>query len=136
MRNCKASKGNSPSCGDADGSSNSRPGECKMGPKKCNRAVSEKAEPVPSYQRQNKNKYMKNLYSSARRNFIDNSLKKKHVLPREQMSQWTFPARTVAHIKSCKLAMRSAAGLALVYPMVNATPALCMLPFTEHSRKG
>lgn len=104
--------------------------------KNCSRAVSEKAEPVPSYQRQNKNKYMQNLYRSARRNFIDNRLKKKHVLPGEQKSQWTFPARTIAHIKNCKLAMRSAAGLALVYTMVNAAPALCMLPFTEHSRKG
>lgn len=55
-----------------------------------------------------------------------------HVLPGEQASQWTFPA----HIKSCKLLMRSAAWLALEYTMVNAAPALCMLPFTEHSRKG
>lgn len=111
-------------------------GNARWVPAKCSRAVSEKAEPVPSHQRQNKNKYMQNLYRSARRNFIDNSLKKKHVLPRKQTSQWTFPARTIAHIKSCKLVMHSAARLALVYPMVNAAPALCMLPFTEHSRKG
>lgn len=34
MYNCKASEGNSHSCGDTDGSSNSRLGECKMGPSK------------------------------------------------------------------------------------------------------